>query len=140
MSENFHKSCYTSRCAGYKYRTLSTNTGDKTSRDSKEDNIFDRKFKELRTAITSRINKQVTDTKSARESIKVKIDKIDAKITSMLELKEAVAMLKKDLQSAEIALETMVDTVERLESIVGVSEVSSVQSRRGSFITRKMPY
>lgn len=59
MSEYFHKNCYTSRSSGYKYRTLGSNTGDKKRRDVQEDNVFDKKFKELKKTIYSKIEKEV---------------------------------------------------------------------------------
>lgn len=59
MSQYFHKTCYTSRSSGYKYRTLGSNTGDKKRRDVQEDNVFDKKFKELKRTIYSKIEKEV---------------------------------------------------------------------------------
>lgn len=86
MSEIFHKSCYTSRSSGYKYRTLSTNTGVRKRRASEEDNTFDKKFRELHREIMSRVDAQVSLTQRARDSIEDKFNKIDMKISSMLEL------------------------------------------------------
>lgn len=134
MSDIFHKSCYTSRSTGYKYRTLSTNTGDKASKENKETNVLDRKFKELKNAIIMRINKEVDDTQSARFRIEEKFNKVDAKINSMLELQNTVTMLRKDLQLAEDVLCSMVERLENLEKILVISETSSFQSRSYSFI------
>ncbi|CAF4756459.1 unnamed protein product [Pieris macdunnoughi] len=94
MSDIFHKSCYTTRTTGYKYRTLSTNTGEKASKENKETNVFDRKFKELKNAITSRINKEVDDTQTARIKIDEKFDKVNSKINTMLDLKDTITMLR----------------------------------------------
>ncbi|CAK1544996.1 unnamed protein product [Leptosia nina] len=135
MSDIFHKSCYTSRSPGYKYRTLSTNTGEKSSKDSKEEtNVFDKKFKELKNAITSRINKEVEETQTARNIIQTKFEKVDNKINSMLDLQNTVMVLRKDLQVAEDVLITMVDRVDRLDMIVGDSDACSFQSRKNSFV------
>ncbi|CAH4007014.1 unnamed protein product [Pieris brassicae] len=128
MSDIFHKSCYTTRTTGYKYRTLSTNTGEKPSKENKETNVFDRKFKELKNAITSRINKEVHDTQTARINIDEKFDKVNSKINTMLDLKDTITMLRKDLQTAEDVLCNMVERVEKLESMLVVSEASSFQS------------
>ncbi|CAG4949954.1 unnamed protein product [Colias eurytheme] len=133
MSDIFHKSCYTSRSVGYKYRTLSTNTGEKKCKEGKEGNVFDMKFNELKNAITSRINQEVSETRSARNSIQEKFEKIDAKINTMLDLQNTVAVLRKDLQVAEDVLANMVEKVEKLECIIGESEACSLQSRKNSF-------
>ncbi|XP_047534910.1 uncharacterized protein LOC125069455 [Vanessa atalanta] len=129
MSELFHKSCYTSRSTGYKYRTLSTNTGEKKRRDTKEDSTFDRKFKELKGEISSRIMKEVDEVQRARQSIQDKFEKIDAKINSMLNIQTTITVLKNDLRQAENILVDTIEKVEKIEGIIGESETSSLQSR-----------
>lgn len=130
MSEIFHKSCYTSRSSGYKYRTLSTNTGEKKKRDSREDNAFEKKFRELRRAIVGRVNREVHETHRARESLLQKFAKIDAKINSMLELQDTVQTMRKDLQTAGNNLQQMVNKVDALNTH---TEMYSLQSQRPSF-------
>ncbi|XP_049874359.1 uncharacterized protein LOC126372574 [Pectinophora gossypiella] len=110
----FHKSCYTSRSPGYKYRTLATNTGEKKRRDSKEDNVFDTKFKELRRAIVSRVDKHFGESQRARDSIFDKFDKIDSKINTMLELQNTVKVLRKNLWAAENILADVQEKVNKL--------------------------
>ncbi|XP_050351652.1 uncharacterized protein LOC126774259 [Nymphalis io] len=143
MSELFHKSCYTSRSTGYKYRTLSTNTGEKKRRESKEDSTFDRKFKELKGEIGSRIMKEVDEVQRARQSIQDKFEKIDAKINSMLNIQTTITLLRNDLRQAENILVDTIEKVEKMEGIIGESEASSLQSRSSyckpqqSIVTKK---
>lgn len=133
MSEIFHKSCYTTRSSGYKYRTLSTNTGERKRRDSREDNAFEKKFRELRKAILSRVNKEVSDTQKARETILQKFEKLDAKIDSMVVLQNTVTGMRKDLLSAGYILMEMINKVEKIETINSRTELFSLQSQRASF-------
>ncbi|KAJ0178196.1 hypothetical protein K1T71_006019 [Dendrolimus kikuchii] len=128
MSEIFHKSCYTSRSSGYKYRTLSTNTGDKRKRDCKEDTTFDKKFKELKKEIVSRVDKQVNETRAARELIQEKFNKIDSKINSMLDLKQSVMSLREDLTTAENNLANLINRVYKLELTANCIEGMSLKS------------
>lgn len=86
MSQVFHKSCYTTRSSGYKYRTLSTNTGERKRRDSKEDCSVDKVFRDIRRAISTRIDTELEKTGQSREMIFDKFDKIDSKINTMLDL------------------------------------------------------
>ncbi|CAH0584392.1 unnamed protein product [Chrysodeixis includens] len=130
MSEIFEKSCYTARSSGYKYRTLSTNTGEQTRRDSRDDNAFEKKFRELRRAIVGRVNREVNDTHKARVSILQKFDKVDAKINAMLELQNTVQTLRKDLESAADDLINMVNKIDVLDVH---TEMYSLQSQRPSF-------
>lgn len=133
MSEIFHKSCYTSRSTGYKYRTLSTNTGEKKRRDSKEDSTFDRKFKELKREITSRITKEVDESQRARKSIQEKLDKVDKKINGMLDVQNTIAILRKDLRVTENILVDTMEKVEKIENFIGNSENCSLRSQKSSF-------
>ncbi|CAH2091015.1 unnamed protein product [Euphydryas editha] len=129
MSEFFHKSCYTSRTTGYKYRTLSTNTGEKKRRDSNTDSPLTKKFKELKGEITSRIIKEVDESQRARKSIRDKFEKIDTKINSMLDVQNTITILRKDLLASENILVDTMEKIEKIENIVGVSQSSSLQSR-----------
>lgn len=129
MSEIFHKNCYTSRTSGYKYRTLSTNTGDKRKRDTKDDNTFDRKLRELKKEIISRIDNQVNQAHGARERIQEKFTKVDSKIDSMLDLKNTVLALRGDLTTAENRLVDLFRRVYNLELVANDIEVGSLQSR-----------
>lgn len=133
MSEIFHKSCYTSRSTGYKYRTLSTNTGERKRRDTHEDNTFDKQFKELEKEITSRIDAQVNLTQKARESIENKFNTIDTKINSILELQNTVTSLRQNLQVAESSLAEMLFKVDRIEAVVAGNEAYSLKSKKSSF-------
>lgn len=133
MSQIFHKSCYTSRSSGYKYRTLSTNTGERKRRDSKEDSTFDRKFKELQRDISVRIEKQLSQTQRARDTIKEKFEKIDAKINSMIELQTTVASLRQNLQVVENSIVDMAQKVEKIEALTSNSEACTLQSQKSSF-------
>ncbi|XP_022830317.1 uncharacterized protein LOC111359106 [Spodoptera litura] len=130
MSGIFHKSCYTARSSGYKYRTLSTNTGERAKRHEREENGLDKKFKELRRAITMRVNKEVDETHKARESILNKFEKLDTKITSMIELQNTVALLRKDLRSVGYALRQMGSKVDNIENLNSRTEMYSLQSQR----------
>ncbi|CAG9793953.1 unnamed protein product [Diatraea saccharalis] len=132
MSQIFHKSCYTARSSGYKYRTLSTNTGEKKRRDSREDSTFDRKFKELQNEIACRIDKQVKHTQKARGMILEKFEKIDSKINLMMELKDTVTILRKNINTAEDALSDIVQKIERLDANTG-SDAYTLHSRKSSF-------
>lgn len=125
MSQIFHKSCYTSRSSGYKYRTLSTNTGDRKRRDSKEENAFDWNLRELKRAILSRIDKELEQTQHAREAIKLRFFKVDAKVNSMLELQKTVVGLRKDLCSIENRLAVMVEKVDKLDMLTAAPDVYS---------------
>lgn len=129
MSEFFHKSCYTSRSTGYKYRTLSTNTGEKKRRDSSIDTPLTKKFKELKGEITSRIMKEVDESQRARKSIREKFEKIDKKINSMLDVQNTITILRKDLRVSENILVDTMEKIEKIENIVGESECSSLISR-----------
>uniref|UniRef100_A0A2A4JHZ2 Uncharacterized protein n=1 Tax=Heliothis virescens TaxID=7102 RepID=A0A2A4JHZ2_HELVI len=122
MSEIFHSSCYTSRTSGYKYRTLSTNTGDRKTRDSRDDSAYERKFRELRKAILSRVDKEVNRTHKARQTIMDKFTKLDAKIDSMLELQNTVSVFRQDLLAVGNTIVDILDKVERLESFNSRSE------------------
>lgn len=133
MCERFNKNCYTSRSSGYKYRTLSTNTGERKRRDSKEDSTFDRKFKELKREITSRISNQVDEMQRTRESIKDKFDKIHSKIDSMIELQNTVLVLRDDLHVAESTLTGLIEKVDKLEAVTAGGEAYSLRSRKSSF-------
>lgn len=132
MSEIFHKSCYTSRSSGYKYRTLSTNTGVRKRRASEEDNTFDKKFRELHREIMSRVDAQVSLTQRARDSIEDKFNKIDMKISSMLELQKTVASLRNSLQAAESSLTDVMYKVDKMETMAADSEYS-INSKKSSF-------
>ncbi|PZC76049.1 hypothetical protein B5X24_HaOG205188 [Helicoverpa armigera] len=129
MSDIFHSSCYTSRTSGYKYRTLSTNTGDRRSRDSREDSAYERKFRELRKAILTRVNKEVNQTHKARHTILDKFTKLDAKIDSMLELQNTVALLRQDLIAAGNSIMDILSKVDRIEGYNSRSEMMSFQSQ-----------
>lgn len=129
MSEFFHKSCYTSRSTGYKYRTLSTNTGEKKRRDSSIDTPLTKKFKELKSEITSRIMKEVDESQRARKSIREKFERIDKKINSMLDVQNTITILRKDLRVSENILVDTMEKIEKIENIVGESECSSLISR-----------
>ncbi|KAL0871813.1 hypothetical protein ABMA27_004295 [Loxostege sticticalis] len=133
MSQIFHKSCYTSRSSGYKYRTLSTNTGEKKRRDSKEDSTFDKKFNELQRAISSRIDDQIDKSQSARDNIREKFEKINAKIDSMLELQDTVTSLRKNLQVVENTIAEMAQRIEKIDAVTLGSEACTLQSRKSSF-------
>ena len=111
----FHKSCYTARSSGYKYRTLSTNTGSKKKRDSVEDTSFERKIRELNVAIVSRVTKEVNSTNEARESILEKFSRLDAKINAMLEIQQTVAELNNNLENVSLALVSMTEKVNKIE-------------------------
>lgn len=126
MSVIFHKSCYTSRSSGYKYRTLSTSTGKKDKRDSLDGNTFERNFKHLKREISTRIDDQLNQTRKARESIQEKLVKLDCKINSILELQTTIECMRKDLQSAEFALVDIMEKVNKLEMSVSGSEGYSV--------------
>lgn len=133
MSEIFHKSCYTSRSSGYKYRTLSTNTGERKRRDSKEDSTFDRKFKELQREISTRIEKQLNQAQKARDTIKEKYEKIDAKINSMLELQTTVTSLRKNLTVIENTMADVALKVEKIDEFTANSDTCTLRSRKSSF-------
>ncbi|XP_028167820.1 uncharacterized protein LOC114358137 [Ostrinia furnacalis] len=133
MSQIFHKSCYTSRSSGYKYRTLSTNTGERKRRDSKEDSTFDRKFKELQKDISSRIENQIEHAQGARDHIREKFEKIDAKIDSMLELQNTVTSLRKNLHVVENSIAEMAQKIEKIDTLTMGSDACTLQSRKSSF-------
>ncbi|CAH0694048.1 unnamed protein product [Spodoptera exigua] len=132
MSGIFHKSCYTRRSSGYKYRTLATNTGDRVKPREVEDNGFEKKFRELRRAITTRVNKEVNRTHKARDSIMNKFEKLDNKINSMIELQNTVALLRNDLRSMGYALQQMTNKVDIIETLTARGEMYSLQSQRQS--------
>ncbi|KAG6444779.1 hypothetical protein O3G_MSEX003561 [Manduca sexta] len=113
MSQVFHKSCYTARSTGYKYRTLSTNTGDKKRRDSIEDNSFDKKLKELKHEITSRIDKELDQAQ-----------------------KNSVATMRQDLHVAESTLTELVDRIGKLDIATYDSELYCLQSQRELFLSQ----
>ncbi|KAG6444778.1 hypothetical protein O3G_MSEX003561 [Manduca sexta] len=136
MSQVFHKSCYTARSTGYKYRTLSTNTGDKKRRDSIEDNSFDKKLKELKHEITSRIDKELDQAQKARSFINEKLEKIEAKINSMVELQNSVATMRQDLHVAESTLTELVDRIGKLDIATYDSELYCLQSQRELFLSQ----
>ena len=124
----FHKSCYTARSSGYKYRTLSTNTGD-PKRDHEFESPFDRKFREFRKAIVSRVNKEVNKTHRARANSLEKFTILNDKINSMIELQTAVTDLNKILQSVSFTLVDLMDKVDKIETINSHADVLSQQSR-----------
>lgn len=124
----FPKRCYTARSSGYKYRTLSTNTGERKRRDSKEDNAFGRKFKELSTAILTRVNKEVDETHKARESILEKFANLDAKINSMVENQKTVTELHNNLHAVNFTLVELMEKVDRLEILNYRADMLSTQS------------
>lgn len=130
---NFHKSCYTSRSAGYKYRTLSTNTGERKRRHSKEESTFDRKFKDLKNEISSRILNEVIKSQDARRSIQERFDKVDAKINSMVDVQNSIIEMRKNLQLVENQLMEITEKVDLMEKQVGISENCSLQSRKSSY-------
>ncbi|KAI5637108.1 hypothetical protein NE865_10158 [Phthorimaea operculella] len=111
----FHKSVYTARSTGYKYRTLATNTGEKKRRDELEDIIFDTRFQDLKEMITSKIDQQLEVTRRSRQQLLDKMMKVDAKIDQMLEFQETVKSLRKDLTAAENTLADLLDRVEKLD-------------------------
>ncbi|KAF9786595.1 hypothetical protein SFRURICE_016318 [Spodoptera frugiperda] len=125
MSEIFHK-----RYSGYKYRTLSTNTGERAKRLEREETPVERKFRELRRAITTRVNKEVDDTHKAREAILNKFEKLDNKITSMIELQNTVALLRKDLRSVGYAVQQVGKKVGNIEALNYRAEMYSLHSQR----------
>lgn len=133
MSEIFHKSCYTVRSTGYKYRTLSTNTGDKKRRDSVEDCTFDTKLKELKWAMNTKIQNEVDKMADARDSIRDKFLKIDTKIDSLINLQKTVLGLRDDLNQAESTLVEMLEKINKLEVSVDRSEPCSLRSRKSSY-------
>lgn len=133
MSEIFHKSCYTSRSTGYKYRTLSTNTGEKQLYNNKEDVTCERKFQELKKEINSRITKEVDESQKARKCILEKFETIDKVINGMLEVQNMISNLRKDLCNAENILVNTLEKVEKIENVIGNSESCSIQSRKSSF-------
>lgn len=132
MSEIFHKNCYTTRSAGYKYRTLSTNTtskfGDllKVKEDGKHVSIWDKKISELRKAILAKVCKEASNAEEIRDNMNKKFEKIDAKVDSMLELQNTVLSLRKDLIAAGAAMVELFDKVDKMEAI---SAANSFQSR-----------
>lgn len=132
MSENFHKSCYTSRSTGYKYRTLSTNTGERKRRDSNKDSSFDIKFKELEQEISSRIDTQVKLAQEAREISKDKFNKIEAKINSIIYLQETVTDLRQNLLIASCSLTPMLERLNTIEAAVTESETYTLDSKKSS--------
>lgn len=111
----FHKSCFMARSSGYKYRTLSTNTGNRKKRNSVEDNSFERKFRELNGAILSRVMKEVNNTNKARESMLEKFSKLEEKINAMVEVQKTVTELNGNLENVRIALLDMTDKVYNIE-------------------------
>lgn len=121
------------RSTGYKYRTLSTNTGEKKRRDSVEDNTFDRKIKELRNVMHSKIQNEVDQMGDARDAIHEKFKKIDSKIDSMIELQSTVLGLRDNLRHAEAALVLMLEKVNKIEISVGQTELCSFHSRKSSY-------
>lgn len=127
MSDIFHRTCYT-RCAGYKYRTLATNTGEKKRRDSKDDNTFERKFRDLKKEITSRIDTEVNKSQVARQRMRTKLELINAKVDTMLELQSTVTSLAADLHVAESNLADMMLKVEQLDSMTTPSSGSRVMN------------
>lgn len=131
MSDIFHKSCYTSRSAGYKYRTLSTNTGEKQL--CKQDVRCERKFKELKKEINSRIDKEVDESQKARKVILEKFEVIDKIINGILDVQNTISNLRKDLRNSENILVDTLEKVEKIESTIGNSESCSMQSRKSSF-------
>ncbi|KAJ8716020.1 hypothetical protein PYW08_013305 [Mythimna loreyi] len=133
----FPKRCYTARSSGYKYRTLSTNTGERKRRNSKEDNAFERKFKELSKAILTRVNKEVEETHKARESILDKFESLDAKINSMVELQKTVTELHSILQKASFTLVDLMEKVDKLEILSSRAEMLSTQSHMTTLKSRK---
>ncbi|XP_013190467.2 uncharacterized protein LOC106134871 [Amyelois transitella] len=137
MSDVFHKICYTSRSSGYKYRTLSTNTGKRRRRDTKDESTFDRKFRELKNEIVTRIDDELDLTQEARDHIDAKFEKVQGKIESMLELQEVMVGLKNDLRVAENNLANLILRVDKLDAATGGEEYS-LHSRR-SFFQPKTP-
>ncbi|CAH2217201.1 jg2783 [Pararge aegeria aegeria] len=133
MSQIFHKSCYTTRSTGYKYRTLSTNTGEKKRRNFKEDTTFDKKFTELQREITSRIVKEVDDTQRARQTIQDKFEIVESKINTMLDVQNTIQSLRQNLRTAENTLVDIIQKVEKIEGFIGVSDSCSFKSRKSSF-------
>lgn len=126
MSDIFHKSCYTSRSSGYKYRTLATNTGERKRRDSTEDTAFERKFKELNRRVMTRIDKQLNRSQTTRDMIQNRLEKLNTKIDSMLELQNNVASLRKDLVVVENTLTDLTERVSRLDQATTPSDRSSI--------------
>ncbi|CAB3220089.1 unnamed protein product [Arctia plantaginis] len=133
MSEVFHKNFYTTRSAGYKYRTLSTNTqskfGDllKIKEDGKHVSIWDKKISELRKAILAKVCKEASIAEEVRDNMSKKFEKIDAKVDSMLELQNTVLSLRKDLSAVGTTLVELVDKVNKMDAI---SAANSFQSRK----------
>ncbi|KAJ8713577.1 hypothetical protein PYW07_013947 [Mythimna separata] len=124
----FPKRCYTARSSGYKYRTLSTNTGERKRRSSKEDSAFERKFRELSKAIVSRVTKEMEETHKARESILDKFTNLDAKINAMVELQKTVTDLHDNLHTMSFTLVDLMGKVDRLEILSARADVASTQS------------
>ncbi|KOB74307.1 O-acyltransferase [Operophtera brumata] len=134
MSEFFHKSCYTSRSSGYKYRTLSTNTGEHSRfRSCHEGKTMDMKFKELELEINSRVEKHVKHAQKAREITHDKLNKIDAKINSVLDFFNTVTILRQSLLTAASSLASMGEKVSKIEAVLNETETSGISSKKSSF-------
>lgn len=130
MSGFFHKSCYTARSTGYKYRTLSTNTGERKRRDCIENNRFEAKFKELSKAINRRIDKEVEEIHKSRDSINEKFDKISAKIDSILDLQNTVASLQNDLVTASSKMLLISEKINKIDALSAANSFQSTRSFR----------
>ncbi|KAI8426135.1 hypothetical protein MSG28_005087 [Choristoneura fumiferana] len=131
MSQVFHKSCYTTRSSGYKYRTLSTNTGERKRRDSKEDCSVDKVFRDIRRAISTKIDTELEKTGHSRELIFEKFEKIDSKINTMLDLQDNILAMRQTLTLAENSLIDMIQKVQKIEAYT--SEPESLKSKKSSF-------
>lgn len=139
----FHRTCYTRRSQGYKYRTLATNTNitykHSFPRDEDDMPVLDRKFAELHRAVNSKIDIQLDRTRRARLALMDKFDDIDKKIDSMLDLKQQLSDMQKELT---VSQNTMIRVAEKLNEFDGVaddnSQVStSINNPKSPFAPRK---
>ncbi|KAJ2943704.1 hypothetical protein O0L34_g16815 [Tuta absoluta] len=120
----FHKSVYSARSTGYKYRTLATNTGDKKRRDELEDDIFEKRVQDLKESINSRIDQQFEVMRNSRQQLLEKMMKVDEKIDQMLQVQETVKTLRKELTAAEGTLADLQDRVDKLDIFSESSETT----------------
>lgn len=128
MERMCYWSYYNTRSLGYKYRNMSTNTGDGTQMDSAMAAKSIKKFSDLSRAISSKIANEVEKTNIARESIKNKIEIVDAKINSILDLQSTVIALRKDLNAAESSIANILEKVEMLEKKENIAYTPSTSS------------
>lgn len=127
----FHRTCYTRRTQGYKYRTLATNTNitykHSFPKDENDLPVLDRKFAELHRAVNSKIDLHLDRTKRARLALMEKFDVIDKKIDSILDLKNQLGDMQKVLTASE---NTMIRVAEKLNELDGSAGNNSQSSSK----------